>query len=387
MRVASSSWRSFIAIVALILLPLAFASCPTVHAHLRAAAILSRASGAQNFIARSYDEPIVVENLLLRTRHGAFRARIYRPSAFAGRRPGVVVAHGVHYMGIDDPRLAPFARNLARAGVVVLTPELSALADYRVARSSIDELIESSRVLSARSDVSQGKIGLFGLSFAGGLSLVAASEPEGRMFINRVAVMGAHHDLRKTLRFLATDTVETPTGIRAMHAHDYGLVVYVYQNAEKFVSPEEVAVFRDCLRLILHVEHAQATHASRLLSPATKTLFQRIARGDKTAVRAVVLRALEESAVRGSPGDLSSRSLSPAGRESQLHGVTISLMHGAADDVVPPTEAEDSARMLAPYTDVTLLLTPSIRHVGVEGTPSIHDQWMIVRSFARLISQ
>jgi hypothetical protein len=381
------SWRLVFALTAALIAPIALASCPAVRAHMRAAAVLSRASNAHNYFARSYDEPIVVQNLLLHTRHGAFRARVYRPAYGSLRRPGVVVAHGVHYLGIDEPRLVPFARNLARSGVVVLTPELAALADYRVARSSVEELIEAARVLAARSDVSRGKIGLFGLSFAGGLSLVAASEPAGRAVIDRVAVMGAHHDLRRTLRFLATDTVETPSGIIPMHAHDYGLVVYVYMNAERFVLPEEVAVFRDCLRLLLHVEHAQATQASRVLQPATRALFERIARGDKSAVRSVVMRALEQSSVAGSDGARSARELSPAGRQEALRGVVVSLMHGAADDVVPPTEAQDCARELAQTTDVTLLLTPSIRHVGVEGTPSLRDQLAIVHSFARLIGE
>src|SRR5438445_1887569 len=35
---------------------------------------------------------------------GMFRARLYR-SGPAGPRPGVVVVHGVHFRGIDEPRL------------------------------------------------------------------------------------------------------------------------------------------------------------------------------------------------------------------------------------------------------------------------------------------
>jgi dienelactone hydrolase len=375
---ADRALRLALALSAMLLCPIALGSCPTVRAHVRAAAVLSRSSGATHALARMYDEPILVENVLLRTRHGPFRARIYRPRG-GEPKPGVVVAHGVHYLGIDEPRLVPFARNLARAGLVVITPELMALADYRVDQSSVDEIIEASRYLAERGGVTQGRVGLFGLSFAGGLALVAAADPRSRSVIDRVAVMGAHYDLRKVLRFLATDTVETPSGLRTMRAHDYGLVVFVYMYADRFVAPAEVALFRDCLRLQLHVEGAQARHTARLLSPSAKALFDQILRGDKSAVRDTVLRVLEEPRERERIA-----ALSPAGRAAALHGMRISVLHGARDDVVPPTEAEDCARELRGEANVTLLLTPAIRHVGVERPPSLGDQLRIVRSFARL---
>lgn len=370
--------RLTVALSGLLLAPIALGSCPPVRAHVRAAAVLSRSSGATNALARMYDEPIVVENVLLRTRWGPFRARIYRPRG-SEPRPAVVVAHGVHYLGIDEPRLVPFATNLARAGVVVLTPELMALADYRVDPSSVDEIIEASRYLAESGRAEQGRVGVFGLSFAGGLSLVAAADPRSHQHIARVAVMGAHHDLRKVLRFLATDTVETPQGTRVMRAHDYGLVVFVYMYAERFVDPSEVAIFRDCLRLQLHNVGEQARHTARLLSPSAHALFDRILAGDKAAVRERVLDVL-----RGEREQQRVRSLSPVGRASALHGRMISLLHGAADDVVPPTEAEDCERELRDEADIMLVLTPAIRHVGVERTPSLGDQIKIVRAFARL---
>jgi hypothetical protein len=371
--------RWIVALTSLLLAPIAIGSCPPVRAHVRAAAVLSRSSGAQNALARMYDEPIRVENVLLRTRHGAFRARIYRPANGSDPRPGVVVAHGVHYLGVDEPRLVPFARNLARAGLVVITPELMALADYRVDRSSVDEIIEASRYLATSGLVTRQRVGLFGLSFAGGLSLVATADPASRGIIDRVAVMGGHYDLRKVLRFLATDTVETPSGTRTIRAHDYGLVVFVYMYADRFVAPEEVAIFRDCLRLQLHVAGEQAQHTARLLSPSARAMFQRIIGGDKAAVREAVLRVLSEPRERERV-----LSLSPVGRARELHGMTVSVLHGAADDVVPPTEAEDCERELRPEANVSLLLTPAIRHVGVERTPSLGDQLRIVHAFARL---
>lgn len=375
---ADRGLRLVVALTGMLLAPIALGSCPTARAHMRAAAVLTRASGANNALGRMYDERITVRNVLLRTRWGPFRARIYQPVT-TQPRPAIVVAHGVHYLGIDEPRLVPFATNLARAGMVVLTPELGALADYRVDQSSVDEIIEASRYLAQSGMAERERVGVFGLSFAGGLSLVAAADPRSHEFVDRVAVMGAHHDLRKVLRFLATDTVETPSGVRHMRAHDYGLVVFVYMYAERFADPSEVAIFRDCLRLQLHMVGDQARHTARLLSPRARALMERILAGDKSAVRDRVLEVLQ-----GEAEQRRVRSLSPVGRASELHGRHISLLHGAEDDVVPPTEAEDCERELRGEADVSLLLTPAIRHVGVERTPTFDDQLRIVHSFARL---
>jgi hypothetical protein len=63
------------------------------------------------------------------------------------------------------------------------------------------------------------------------------------------------------------------------------------------------------------------------------------------------------------------------------------LLHGAADDVMPPTEAEANARELAPYTDVHLLLSPAIKHVTVEGELTWRERWRILHTMAEILGR
>ncbi len=350
---------------------------PSVRAHLRAASLLVRAAGGHGRLASLFDVPIVEENLVLHTAYGPFRARIYRPRDGALRR-GLVLAHGVHFMGIDEPRLIPFARNLARSGMVVLTPELAALADYRIHASSVDELRESVRALDRTPYVTSGGVGILGLSFAGGLALVAASDPSLHGHVAYVVSLGGHHDLYRVSRFLATDTLETPEGTRHMHAHDYGLLVYFYAHAEQFVASDQLLAFRDALRQTLHYEHVDGERAATRLTGAALALFEAIARNDKPALAPRVLDTIP--ALRGEMA-----ALSPAGHFAGLRDVPVFLMHGAADDVMPPTEAEDNARELAQFTDVHLLLSPNIHHVTIEGTPTLREQWRILHIMALIL--
>lgn len=351
-------------------------SVPTVTRHLRAASMLLRASGDHGRIAGLYDVPITTEDLLLRSPHGTFRARVYRPVG-NGRYRGLVLAHGVHYLGIDEPRLVPFARTLARSGLVVLTPELAALADYQVQGSSVDELRVAVDHLAHRPEVSPGGVGVMGLSFAGGLALRAVSDPAVRSSVAYVVSVGGHDDLYRVTRFLVTDVLTTPEGEVHAHAHDYGLTVFFYAYAARFVQGEGLLTFRDALRLLLQGKRPEALRVAGFLTGDTRTLFDRIAAHDKPFLQplvAGVLPSLRDDMARASP----------AGHLRGLR-MPVFLLHGAADDVIPPAEARFAAQEIGPGGTVHLLVTTAIRHVSVEGQPSLWQRWQIVHFMAGVL--
>src|SRR6185369_4125526 len=125
--------------------------------HLRAVEFLQRLSQTP---AAAGAASVTTEDLTIPSRNGPIRARLYfRPGAKPG--PGIVVAHGVHYRGIDERRLVPFARALAESGLTVLTPELRDLADYRITASGVDVIRAAVRYLPTRRDrVTGDKVGL-----------------------------------------------------------------------------------------------------------------------------------------------------------------------------------------------------------------------------------
>ena len=156
-----------------------------------------------------------------------------------------MVAHGVHYQGIDEWRLVPFARALAASGLTVLTPELTDVADYRITSSGVGVIRDSVRYLASnREHVLGERVGLLGFSFAGGLSLVAAEAAETARHLSFVSSVGGHHDLRRVLRFLIHNEIETPTGVVRKPAHEYGLVVLLYGNLDHFVPKQDVELLR-----------------------------------------------------------------------------------------------------------------------------------------------
>jgi len=55
---------------------------------------------------------VTTQEITLPTQDGPVRARLYLPSGVT-HPPGMVVAHGIHHLGIDEPRLMSFARAAA----------------------------------------------------------------------------------------------------------------------------------------------------------------------------------------------------------------------------------------------------------------------------------
>lgn len=319
---------------------------------------------------------LVETDLVVPGRDGPIRARLYHRPGLRG--PGLVIAHGVHYRGIDERRLVPFARELARAGLSVLTPELRDLTDYRITHQGTSIIADSVRYLSTRSDlVSSTRVGLLGFSFAGGLALVAASDSELQRRLAYVASVGGHHDLGRVMRFLVRDEIETVHGPQKLKAHDYGLVVLVHDNLERFVDPPDRDTMREALRLWLHEDkRAALALASQRTTASGEKLYQLLESGRLREFGPRLEAILAERATELA-------ALSPSGRLGRIR-VPVYLLHGSADTVIPPTEVGFAARELG-HAKHLALVTPLLEHVEVSKHATLGDELALVDFMARLL--
>jgi dienelactone hydrolase len=317
---------------------------------------------------------VIATDLWISGRNGAIRARLY----FREDRPEgntIVVAHGVHHEGIDERRLVPFSRALARTGHAVLTPELEDLADYRITASGVDVIRDA--VLEALRRRKGERVGLLGFSFAGGLALVAASDPAVRRHLAYVTSVGGHHDLARVLRFLVQNDVETPTGTRAGKAHEYGLVVLLYGYLDRFVPESDHDVMQDAVRAWLEEDRPRARRlAASRKTPESDRLWTLLEQG-RVQTLAPELRAVLAEKSR----ELAA--LSPRGRLRDIEA-PVYLLHGTHDAVIPPAEVEWAALELGSHPHDTLV-TPLLEHVSVARRATWDDRLALVRFIAHLM--
>ena len=315
-RKISSRWA---VVVGLVLMALLFGWSPVAR-RIRAAQFLERLSQKGSAAAAH----LATEDVTILGKNGPIRARLYFRE---GSKPGegIVVAHGVHYRGIDEARLVPFARALAESGLTVLTPELSDIADYRITSSGVDVIRDAVAYLPTRRDhVTGEQVRLLGFSFAGGLSLVAVEDPKTTRLVSSVTSVGGHHDLRRVLRFLIHNEIETPTGVVHQQAHEYGLVVLVYGNLEHFVPAQDLPAMRAGFKAWLQEDRKKAREAAQArTTPQAERLWQLLEK-QQLQTLAPELDALLQS----QSAELAA--LSSAGHLRQLN-LPVYLLHGAHD--------------------------------------------------------
>ena len=125
-----------LALIAIVLLGgLAYISLP----YLRATALLIRVSkmqGTAGSFAAAFSFPVTKEPPhTVPTRQGDVPAQFYRPSENARGRTLLLIP-GIHSMGINEPRLAALAQDLAAGGYLVMTLALPDLVAYSITTKS-----------------------------------------------------------------------------------------------------------------------------------------------------------------------------------------------------------------------------------------------------------
>ena len=275
----------------------------------------------------------------------------------------MVVLHGMHHLGIDEPRLMNFAHAASSNGFGVLTPELAALADYRVDGASMRTIGESAAWLQQR--LGTGPETIVGVSFAGSLSLLAACDARYAPHFRSLVLMGAYDSLERVGTFLATSEVEFPDGRKEPYrAHDYGASVFVYSHLDQFFSQSDLAVAHDALRDWLWEQPANAQALFPKLSPEGRTTMEILMARQIERLRPELLQAITADRAQLA-------TLSP---EAKLHDlrVPVFLVHGSTDDIIPSTETLWLEREIPkPYLR-DALITPAFSHVD----PDKHAVWM-----------
>src|SRR5262249_38299057 len=137
------------------------------------------------------------------TSRGSMRARVYEPAG-RSKRTALLVS-GLHVSGIDEPRLVRLARQLSADGLPIVTPDIPELSHFEIVPQINDVIEESALWLATTSGLaSNGKIGLMGISFSGGLSVVAGGRSALKDHVSSIFALGGHDDLPRVLRYLCT---------------------------------------------------------------------------------------------------------------------------------------------------------------------------------------
>ena len=121
-----------------------------------------------------------------------------------GPWPAVFVVNGTVPEGRKLPEVRRLAEGFARAGYLVVVPDLPGLTEDRITPHTVHETVEVAREVSERPDAEGGKVALVGVSTGATLSLLAAEKASLHGRVSVVAGVAPYADIRTVLNVATT---------------------------------------------------------------------------------------------------------------------------------------------------------------------------------------
>lgn len=361
--------------------------------------LVARAADLHGVMRRVADldtVPVAERIVRVPTGGGSIRARVYAPVGTS--RQTALLVSGLHPAGLDEPRLVALARTLAEANVTVVTPEIPELSRFEITPLLTDRIEEAAAWLATDSGLAPtGRIGLMGVSFSGGLAVVAAGRPALRHRLLYVFSFGGHDDLRRVLEYFCAGAEPVPSDGPASRltsdvgpAHDYGVAIVLLNVAEHVVPPDQVAPLRDAVRRFLwasHLDRVDKPQAEREFV-ALRDLAATLPEPSATLLGYVNHRDVVRLGPRLRPYIglyVDAPALSPA--RSPQPFAPLFLLHGRDDNVIPSVESEYLANRLRGHVPVRLLLTDLISHAEADRPARVTDVLRLAHFWGDLLAR
>jgi pimeloyl-ACP methyl ester carboxylesterase len=145
------------------------------------------------------DRPRVAEMQM-----GGAASTVVRPGSGHGPWPAIVFVNGATRAGRHHPKVQRLARGLARAGFLVVVPDLPGLRLGEITPGTAGAAARVVEATADRADARAGRVGLYGVSVGASLALLAAERPR---LATRVAVVGGEApwtDMKRIIRLATT---------------------------------------------------------------------------------------------------------------------------------------------------------------------------------------
>ena len=297
------------------------------------------------------------------------------------------------------------AEDFAATGYAVVTVAPPDLRQFRITPANTDVIEDAALWIARQPELApDGKVGMVGISFSGGLSVVAAGRPALRDHVAFVMSFGGHGDLARVMRYLCSGGTPDPPAATAMGnavtgaatlvmrpPHDYGVTVVLLSFADRVVPADQVGPLRTGIGIFLRassltlVDMAQAeaefaharTYAAGLPEPS-RTLMTHVNDRAVDKLGPLLLPVVEGLGTRAEVRAMSAESVPPP-------RAPVFLLHGSEDSVIPPVETLFLAAHLRGVVAVRALLTGLITHAEVDRSASASDVWELTRFWRELM--
>jgi acetyl esterase/lipase len=301
---------------------------------------------------------------------------IYEPGGKTGA--AMVLVPGAAVLGRDEPRLKALARTFARAGFVVLVPELPEVR--RLALSRVD----ADRIASALEQMYEWRpaepLGVAAVSYAVAPAVIAALQDRLAGKVDFVVGIGGYRDAEAAIAFVTTGSFRPLGEAREFHVtpNNYGRWAFLLANAGRLDDQDDAALLQAIAQARFRDPGADVAPLAAKLGPAGRAVLALVENRDPDAVTRLI-GGLPEGVRREIDGlNLALYDL------SKLRGDLI-LVHGSGDPLVPYSESQALAAA-ASNAHVSLFLIDDLGHVDFNAV-SAANAWTMWRAILSLLQE
>lgn len=305
-------------------------------------------------------------------------------------RAGIVLTPGVAPGGWKDPDLVAFAESLARARFAVLVPRIPGFEAMQVHAGDVREVSDAFTFLSGNPAwAPRGRAGIFGLSYATGLGVLACLQaPPGRP-VRFLMGVGGYYDLMHEIRFATTGYFRVRGHWHYETPSPYGQWVAA-ESAMPFLPPADARLLQRMVQARLQNPRLDLAPLAAGLGPPGRAVYA-VLENRNPLLTPRLLAALPPPM----QADLSALDLS----NKNLHVLSATrfiLVHGMDDPIVPYSESMDLAAALPPGRARLFLIHHILGHVSLHPahlasrafwTQDLPDYWHLYQAIYALLGQ
>jgi pimeloyl-ACP methyl ester carboxylesterase len=294
---------------------------------------------------------------------------VVRPAG-EGPWPAIFLVNGTVPEGRKLPEVRNLAEGFARAGYLVVVPDLPGLTEDRITPKTADATTQVAREISERPDVEDGKVALVGVSTGATLALLAAEDPALRGKISLVAGVAPYSNIKTVLSVATTGHYRRPDGELVRYEATPFLSYVVARSLVAALPPGE-----DKLTLAAELERTGRESPDPLSSLSSRRT-DNLGAGAKSVVGLLANRDPErfDALYADLPEEVRHdlEELSPLAGTGRIR-VPVELATGPHDKYFPPSQSYALER-IAPESRVTV--TEALDHAKLD--VSVGD----IRAFA-----
>ncbi|CAA9408382.1 MAG: hypothetical protein AVDCRST_MAG22-1698 [uncultured Rubrobacteraceae bacterium] len=289
-------------------------------------------------------------------------ALVVRPAG-EGPWPAVFFVNGTVPEGRKLPEARRLAEGFARAGYLVVLPDLPGLMEDRITPETVAETAEVARAVSERPDAADGEVSMVGISTGATLALLAAQEPDTNDRVSLVAGVAPYADIRTVMNIATTGRYERKDGSFAHHDADPFLSYVAARSMIAALPPGQ-----DRQDLSAEIKAAGREDPNPLgglrlrrtedLGPDAAAVVALLANRDPAR-----FDGLYSDLPEGVKGDL--EALSPLAGTERIRA-PVEVATGPEDRYFP---ASESRNLDAVAPDLRVTVTPAIDHAKLEVSP------------------